>query len=384
MTVTQIATLLNIVYQEVTGETENIVNEGLTNVVDLGTTVFSSSWKDKYVKGLIDQIGKMIFVDRPYQGFAPSIIRSDWEYGSILAKIRAKDFEAKENPSWKLTAGQTVDQFEYNPPEVKQTFWNQRESWQIDCSFAEIQVKSAFKSAEQMNAFFSMIESTIDSSRNLYMDALAMRTINNFILSKIASNNGYINVLSAYNTAYNQTLTPQNAQYDPQFLRFLAFLILDLKDQLKIKNSLYNLGGSGYTRHTPEQDLHIVLHSIYARATEIMMQADTYHDNLTKIGMYETVPFWQNLSSKPWGNDQIEQRTSILATVSLADEVEAPYIVGVLFDRDAIAMNNTNIRVTSAYNANGEYYNNFYKVDTNCINDLSENGVVLALTDIPT
>ncbi|MBR3776124.1 MAG: hypothetical protein IKL02_00815 [Kiritimatiellae bacterium] len=128
MTVTQIATILNTINSEV-AEGAALVNEDLSNVVDIGTTVFDATWKDNYVKSLIDQIGKMVFVDRPYAGYAPSILRSAWEYGSILAKVRTKDFDAKQNPSWQLTPGTTVNQFEFNPPEVKQTFWNQKEAW---------------------------------------------------------------------------------------------------------------------------------------------------------------------------------------------------------------------------------------------------------------
>lgn len=376
MTVDQISTLLNTVYSEITGQGA-IVQEDLSNVVDVGTTVFTSTWKDNYVKSLIDQIGKMVFVDRPYSGFAPSILRSDWEYGSILAKVRAKDFEAVDNPSWALTAGQTVDQFEYNPPTVKQTFWNKKESWQIECSFAEKQVKSAFASAQQLNAFFSMIESTINNSRAQYMDSLVMRTINGFAAEKIHAANGVINVLAAYNADYGTTLTAAKAHTDKQFLRYLAYLMLDLRDRLSVKNSIYNLGGNGYARDTPGDMLHVVLNSAYSRAIDVMMTADTYHDDMVSIGSYETVPYWQGSGTAY----ALTDRTSINVKLpsDSTETVTQQYIIGVMFDRDAMAINNTDMRVTSSYNANGEYYNNFYKVDTSNMIDTAENGIILTL-----
>lgn len=376
MTVDQISTLLNTVYSEITGDSA-IVNEDLSNVVDAGTTVFSSAWKDNYVKSLIDQIGKMVFVDRPYSGFAPSILRSDWEYGSILSKIRAKDFEPVDNPSWQLTAGQTVDQFEYNPPTAKQTFWNRKQSWQIECSFAERQVKSAFGSAQQLNAFFSMIETTISNSRQQYMDALVMRTINGFMAEKIHATNGVINVLAAYNTDYGTSLTAAKAHTDKQFLRYLAYLMLDLRDRISVKNSIYNLGGTGYTRDTPGDMLHVVLNSAYSRAIDVMMTADTYHDDMVKIGSYETVPYWQGSGTAYAMTD----RTSINVKLPSdnTETVSQQYIIGIMFDRDAMAINNTDMRVTSSYNANGEYYNNFYKIDTSNMIDTAENGIILTL-----
>ena len=374
MQVTQIATILNTITEEITGET-GIVQEDLTGVVDLGNTVFSSDWKDNYVKSMIDRIGKTVFVDRPYSGFAPSILRTDWEYGSILAKIRAKDFEAKENPSWSLTAGQTVDQFEYNPPEVKQGFWNQRQSWQIDCSFAEEQVKSAFTSAQEMNAFFAMIESTIDNSRTQKMDALAMRCINRLITT--ADGNQISSLKTDYNSVYGSNPTSILA---PDFLRFTAYRILDFKDMLKVRSTLFNQGGAGYNRHTPPEDLHVVINSVIGRAIDVFLQSDTYHNDFTDIGRYETVPFWQAPNVIPSGETDPVINVEARMAIDIKDgesEISVSNIMGVLFDRDAVAMNNTNMRVTSSYNANGEYYNNFYKVDTNCMVDKSENAIVL-------
>lgn len=376
MTVDQIYQILNTINGEV-AQGAALVNEDLSNVVDVGTTVFNSAWKDNYVKSLIDQIGKMIFVQRPYSGYAPSIIRNDWEYGSILAKVRAHDFEAKANPSWALVAGQTVNQFEYNPPTITQGFWNHKETWQIECSFAEEQVKSAFTSVQQLNSFFSMIESIIDNSRTQKIDALIQRAINNFMAEKIAATNGVIPAATLYAADTGRTVTQATAHTDPDFLRYLAYLILDLKDRLKVRSELYNLGGTGYPRHTPEDMLHVVLNSLYGRAMDTFMQADTFHNDLVEVGNYETVPFWQGSGSAY----SVADRTSI--DVKLASDgttvVQQSYIVGVMFDRDAIALNNQNMRVTSAYNANGEYYNNFYKVETSLFNDLAENGVVITL-----
>lgn len=376
MTVDQIYTILNTINGEV-AQGAALVNEDLSNVVDVGTTVFNSSWKDNYVKSLIDQIGKMIFVQRPYSGYAPSIIRNDWEYGSILAKVRAHDFEAVANPSWALTAGQTVNQFEYNPPTITQGFWNHKETWQIECSFAEEQVKSAFTSVQQLNSFFSMVESIIDNSRTQKIDTLVQRSINNFMAEKIAATNGVIPAATLYAADTGNTVTQATAHTDKDFLRYLAFLILDLKDRLGVRSELYNLGGTGYPRHTPEDMLHVVLNSLYGRAMDTFLQADTFHNDLVKVGSYETVPFWQGSGA----SYSVADRTSI--DVTLASDgstvVQQSYIVGVLFDRDAIALNNQNMRVTSAYNANGEYYNNFYKVETSLFNDLAENGVVITL-----
>ena len=56
MLVTQLHTLVNTVTQEVLGESA-VVNEDLSNVVDIGKAVFDANKVDNYVKKLVDHIG---------------------------------------------------------------------------------------------------------------------------------------------------------------------------------------------------------------------------------------------------------------------------------------------------------------------------------------
>ena len=47
-----------------------------------------------------------------------------------------------------------------------------------------------------------------------------------------------------------------------------------------------------------------------------------------------------------------------------------------MFDRDAVGVSNLDRRVTTNYNAKGEFYNNFFKMDCGAFNDLNENFIV--------
>lgn len=395
MTVNQIYTILNDIMCEVTGqlvpqgEGEDpviIVQEDLSNIVDIGTQVFSNNWRDNYVHAMINRIGREVFVDRTYEGYAPSVIRDSWEYGSIMAKTRCKIFDAKANPSWNLQKGQTVNQFEFNPPDVAEKFYNSRTAWQIDCSFTEIQLRESFTSPEAMNRFFSMIENRIATSMTIYIDSLVMRTINNFIAEKLYLNNGVIDLLAMYNAGVETPITAAAAMRSKEFLRYAALTISLFIERFRAPSANFNYVGSDDTNisFTPREFAHLVLHSDLAKAMEVYLQSDTYHDELVKIGEYETVPYWQIQG------DAFQLANTSRIDVKLASDkthtINRNYIVGVLFDRDAIAVCNENRRVTNAYNANAEFYNNFYKIDTMFINDLAENGVIFVLGNgsIPT
>lgn len=397
MQVNQIYAILNDVLLEVTGQ--NVADEGepaayilqedLSNIVDMGTLVFNNNWKDNYVKSMINRIGREIFVNRTYEGFAPSVLRDSWEYGSIMSKTRCKIFDAKANPSWALESGQTVNQFQFNPPDVTQKFYNSKVAWQIDCSFTDVQLRESFTSAAAMNRFISMIENRIQTSMTIYIDSLIMRAINNFIGEKLYANNGVIDVLTPYNAGLVTPLTPAQAAIDKDFLRYLAYTIKLYVDRFRAASANFNIEDDGdpNVTFTPKEYSHLIIHSDIAAGMEVYLQSDTYHDELVKIGEFETVPFWQTQGDayQLANTSRIDIKLAS-STSTTTKTINRNYVVGVLFDRDALGVLNDNRRVTNSYNANGEYYNNFYKIDTSYFNDLAENGIVFVLGDgeIPT
>lgn len=387
MKVSQIYTILNDVFSEVTGklvipedsEPLPIVEEDLKNIVDIGKTISEYNLYDNYVKSMINRIGRDVFVDRTYEGYAPNVLRDSWEYGSIMSKTRCKVFDAKANPAWALSAGTTVNQFEFNPPEVTQKFYNAAVAWQLDCSFTDYQIRESFNSPEQMNRFMSMIENRINVSMTIYRDSLVMRTINNFIGEKLYASNGVVDLLAGYNATIESPLTAAAALYDKDFLRYAALQIKLWVDRFRAPSVNFNTEEDNVS-FTPKEFAHLVLHSDLAAGMEVYLQSDTYHDDLVKIGDYETVPFWQSQG------DQYQLAMTSRIDIELGSSTTASkkainrnYVVGVLFDRDALGVLCEHSRVTTAYNSNGEYWNNFYKQDTRYFNDLAENGIVFVL-----
>ena len=98
MKVNQLHTLANKAVQEVLGATA-VINEDLTNLVDVGNEIFNTNNVDNYVKSLVNHIGKVIFVDRVYAGGAPSVLMESWEFGSVLQKVSSELPTATENQS---------------------------------------------------------------------------------------------------------------------------------------------------------------------------------------------------------------------------------------------------------------------------------------------
>ena len=393
MEVKQIYTLINSVSGEVLGKTD-IVQEDLTGVVDLGTEVFNANAVDNYVKSLVNHIGKVIFVNRPYAGKVPSVLMDAWEFGSVLEKISADVPAAEENDTWNLTDGQTYSQDVFHKPTVTAKFFNSKVTFEVPVSITERQVKESFSSAAQLNGFISMIYAAVEKSMTIKADALIMRTINNMIAETVladakafgataagdmtgadltsASTVRCVNLLKLYNdkTGASTKLTAAKAITDPDFIRFASYVMGTYADRLQSISTVFNVGGK--ERFTPKDMLHVVLLSDFAKAAQTYLYSDTFNRGDVLLPLAETVPFWQG-SGK---NYEFASTGNIKVKESGGKAVEVSGVLGVMFDRDALGVCNLDRRVTTNYNAKAEFFNNYYKFDAGYFNDTNENFVV--------
>jgi hypothetical protein len=381
MKVNQIYELMNGVTSEILGKTD-LVKEDLSNIVDVGVELFDNTAVDNYVKSLVNHIGKVIFVNRPYSGNVPSVLMDSWEFGSVLEKISADIPQASENQSWELEDGKTYNQDVFYKPSVSAKFFNSKVTFEVPMSFTELQVKDSFSNASQLNGFLSMLYNAVDKSMSIKIDSLIMRTIANAIgetvnadfkgvsdYSTVTSNKA-VNLLKLYNEKFGTKLTAQQAVTTPEFIRYASFIMSLYTDRLSKISTLFNVGGK--ERFTSSDRLHTVMLSEFKASATAYLQSDTYHDNYVALPNAESVPYWQ-ASGKDYSFDNTSK---ITVKTSSGAEIELSGILAVMFDSDCLGVCNTDRRVTTNYNAKAEFYNNYYKFDASYFNDLNENFVV--------
>ena len=396
MEVKQIYELMNNVTGEVIGKSD-LLKEDLSNVVDIGTEVFNASAVDKYVKSLVNHIGKVIFVNRPYSGNVPSVMMDSWEFGSILEKISADLPTATENESWELTDGTDYSPNVFHQPKVSAKFFNDMITFEIPLSFTERQVKQSFSSAAQLNGFMSMLYNSVDKAMTVKIDSLIMRTINNMIaetlladyttgtgksktVADFGSKSGIkaVNLLKLYNDRFSQTLTAEKALTTAEFIRFASMQMSLYIDRMSKMSTLFNAGGKD--RFTSSDMLHVVMLTDFKAASGSYLQSDTFHENYVALPNAETIPYWQG-SGTAYDFNSV---SSINIKTASGTDIQASGILAVMFDRDALGVTNLDRRVTTQYNAKAEFFNNFYKFEAGYFNDLNENFVVFFVKDAAT
>ena len=391
MKITQLKDIINGtvsttgIIDQVTGAAP-VANEDLSNIVDIGKTVldFTSNKEnyDSFMRNLIDQVGKVMFVDRKYTSQAPDILKDGWEYGSILQKVRCEVPDARDNATWDLfnypvSGGAAYpDPFELSKPSAEAKFFNSKATYEVPITLTDVQLREGFRSAAEFGRFIAMIENRIAMKITLINDGLIMGTIDNLIGQALNSGGGQVvNLLALYNGT-SGTLTAAKALRDKDFLRFASATIAKYKKYVAQAGSLYN--ASDYITFTPADRLKFVANTEFAKALDAYLYSDTYNEEFVKLGGYSEVAFWQGSGTNNADRLTIDVKIDVDGT---ATEVKNTGVLAVMFDDEAAAVCNQNYRVTSQYNGRGEYTNYFYKWDAMYMNDIQENCVVFTIAD---
>ena len=392
MKITQLKDIINGtvsttgIIDQVTGAAP-VANEDLSNIVDIGKTVLNFTGQgnenyDSFMRNLIDQVGKVMFVDRKYTSQAPDILKDGWEYGSILQKVRCEVPDARDNSTWDLfnypvSGGAAYpDPFELSKPTAQAKFFNSKATYEVPITLTDVQLKESFRSAEEFGRFIAMIENRIAMKITLINDGLIMATIDNLIGQTLNGTGGkVVNLLALYNGA-SGTLTAADALKNKEFLRFASATIAKYKKYVAQAGSLYNAGN--YVTFTPAERLKFIANTEFAKALDAYLYSDTFNEEFVKLDGYSEVAFWQGSGTANADRLTVDVKIDVDGT---ATKVKNTGVLAVMFDDEAAAVCNQNYRVTSQYNGRGEYTNYFYKWDAMYMNDVEENCVVFTIAD---
>lgn len=379
----QIASILNTVMGEILGS-EAIQTVDLGNVVDLGVQVENMTTEQftNFITGTIDHIGRVVFVNRRYTSNMPRILRDGWEYGAILQKISTDLPEANENESWELTDGTSYDPNIYTAPKIYAKYFDKQITFEITMpSITRKQILGAFSDQAQLNSFYSMLYTAIENSMTVKLDSLTRMLISNAIGETIysdyqgestSSKSGVkaVNLLKLYNDAMGTNVTAEQAMYNKDFLRFSTRAIKRYIRMMGEYSTKYNIGGQA--RFTPRDNMHVVLLGDYVDGVDSVLQSDTFHNELTALPYFDMVSFWQGSGT---GSD-VADYSEINITTASGHNVNQTGIIGIIFDRDALAICNEDRRVTSNWNPKGEFFNEWHKAEARYLMDTNENIVV--------
>lgn len=376
--INQIYTIVNTAAQQAFGQ-EAITAIDTASFISLGDDVLSTDKNtDAFNNALNDVIGRTIISTRVYNADADPLVRKPFEFGMALRKIYVEIGDAEQNNSWEIGKDSYTPEFApIKKPIVNQHLFSRLSTYEFGVTIPDDLWATAFRNEQEMAALIEGIFIAMETRLQTSLKHLNNLVRASFMARKyLASGLHAINLLADYNTETGSTLTVANALRDKEFIRWSNMVMGMYVDRLVEPSRLFNT--ANYLRHTPKDLQVFTVLSNYARASEIYLQSDTYHDTLVKMPYYRTVPYWQG-TGKDYSFDSVSKISVGLTKGGTATTITGA--IAVLYDYEAMGTTIDKPRTPTERNNHDEYTNYYYKVNRGYFNDLSENGVVFYIAD---
>lgn len=383
----QVATLLNAITSQATGQTE-LTPTNTNEFVSLATTALKTGY-DPLATAISQVLSWTIFSERPYTAKFKGLKVSNQQYGNIVRKLNIIDKPAKEDARFNLVDGAAVapSMFTVNKPEILQTNFYGANVFSRDYTLYKDQLDCAFRSPDEFQRFISMVVRNTQDKIEQDRENLARATLANFIGGIAAENNDdrVVHLLTEYNAATGKALTNVTVYEPENFPAFMAWVyarIGEISELMTERSQKFQtiVNNKNINRHTPAAFQRLYLSTAKMLQYDSMVLANAFHDNYLKYADFERVNFWQSIDDRQTINVKASYlgADGLIKTQESAAKVEN--IFGIIFDDEALGFTEVNEwSQPSPFEASGGYTTFWYHFTLRFWNDYTEKAVLLLL-----
>ena len=305
----------------------------------------------------------------------------------------------------------TKDQYEQHPVHPLEMNFANSTVWQDCITRYEDQIKIAFSNEDEWARFWAgvLTEKGNDieqrkeaHNRTTLLSRMAIAGAIGDANSAIKTLGTVVDLTAAYNTKFGTTYT--GAQLRTTYLKeFLAFFISEFKviSNMMTKRSLYYHAAPKLTlsdgdhyilRHTPKSEQRFMMYTPIWEQAKAQVMPEIFNTEYLQPEQFESVDFWQTFSLSDsdkaavdfkvtvpgWLEDMI---TSGQTTVDTPYEFASDYVLGVLFDKDAVLTDFQFEAARTTYpEARKNYVNTWFDFGLGSVGDPSENFIVFDMS----
>lgn len=413
--------LMNALVAEATGQSDISVTD-LSSFVSAGETVLATG-KENTLNALSLVLGRTIIATRPYKAKLSSVQAIDTgDYSHRLRKISFFSRKALPAGDWNtdvapenLFQGKTNAQDTTSGHESVKSMWVQNQPQALEMNFAgqsvwdesttvyEYQLKPAFRDPAVFADFVAGImtekANDIESEKEAFNRVAILNKIGDIYLNGSAAQK--VNLTYAYNQRFGTSYTSAQllSTYLESFLKFFVSTFKLAADRMTERSVLFHKDitksvanpetGVSETlhilRHTPKADQKALLYNPLFVESQAWVMPSIFNPEYLSIENYEGVDFWQSNydeDARPAVNIYPAYYDTSDGTQKKGNQVNIPYVVGLLYDRDAILTDfQMEGSATSPLEARKRYYNIWWHFSKNAINDPTENAVLFYMED---
>ena len=406
--------IMNLLLRQATGEQSLTVTDTST-FISAGVLVLATGMEN-VTNSVSIVMNRLIVASRAYNA-RMRIVQTD-EVGSYSNRARKISFYSQNalpdgshntdlftNLAAGYTSGDnggasTKSQWEQHPAMPLEMNFAGTNVWQHAITMYEDQLKIAFRNEEEFNRFVSGYlqehANDIEQEREGFYRALLLNRIGMTFDMTADMPGALVDLTTEFNTFYNTSYT--SAQLRSTYLKeFLAFMTATIKmysDFLENRSVNYHwsvpktVGGDTFNilRHTPKRDQRLALYAPLFRMAESLVLPEIFNPQYLSIENYEPVTFWQAEGTRAAINItpaiiETDPTDPAFGTQIKGSAVAEDYIVGVLFDRDAVFGELQLDRADSTPLEARKHYRNVWNTFAkNGVSDPTENFVVFYMS----
>jgi len=384
--------LMNEVVSQATGRTDLAVvdSSSFTSVAELALRTSA----ENTLNALSTVLAKTIFSVRPYTGKLESLRVASERWGAQVRKITNLYEEAEQSDDWntdirgnQLIDGASVDHYKIKKPLAIQLNMYGSSVLQKHITIFRDQLSLAFQNETEFVRFIDAVMVEFTNEVEMLNEAKTRTTLLNFIAGISSMGLTEVDLVAAYNDENGTTLTRGqllSATYIESFMKFVASEIKTWSSRMTDMSTQYHANITGMAkimRHTPKAKQKMVMYDPIFIKTQAEVYSSIFNPSYLDIGSFEGVNYWQSQNSPT----AINVKPNILnvadgSSKAAETAVELDYVLGVLFDEDALGvMPQFEYSSTTPFNSAGGYYNTYMHWRFNSFCDFTENAVLFVL-----
>ena len=400
LTATDVYGIVNAMQQEMFGPNATITALNTSTFVSVGENILRRGYTNT-LDALSAVLGPNLeFEVRPYNGKFKIILKTPAAWGGIERKISyyAKALQPSGNFNTNLYGTQLDDGSSIDPWIISKKYPLELnvcglKTIEYQVTVFKKQLIQAFKSEDQFAAFVGAMMTEVANDLESKVEAENRLQILNAIGAtyNVGNSRMAVNLVTEYNAKYNATETATTLM-TTKLKEFMAFFVSRLKGDMKLmeeRNELFHIyparnDDSGNAlqllRHTPPEARRLILYEPLFRDEATTVFPSLFSTSELRIENYEGVEYWQNVNEPMKVSVTPAQLNTTSGESEAGSAVALNYVVGLLFDRDAIAQS---VKFESAnstiLNPRGEYINQFWHYANMYKLDQSENMILYYL-----
>ena len=305
----------------------------------------------------------------------------------------------------------TKDQYEQHPVHPLEMNFANSIVWQDCITRYEDQIKIAFSGEDEWARFWAgvLTEKGNDieqrkeaHNRTTLLSRMAIAGAIGDSNSAIKTLGTVVDLTAAYNARFGTTYTGTQLR-TTYFKEFLAFFISEFKivSNMMTKRSLFYHAAPKLTladgdhyilRHTPKSEQRFMMYTPFWEQAKAQVMPEIFNTEYLQPEQFESVDFWQTFSLSDSDKAAIDFKVTVpgwledmitggQTTVDTAYEFTSDYVLGCLFDKDAVLTDFQFEAARTTYpEARKNYVNTWFDFGLGSVGDPSENFIVFVMS----